>query len=1243
MNSFFKDVIAKLITADESFSGHSSFKIADPTAVGENPVREVSLDAVPLDNGNSMLTLSWTGSAEKILEKTASSEEINHSFQLISTDMAQIVELTSAEKYDDAKNAMKEVMKTYTDDTDAPVATNMPKLNTTQASTEKAAEFPGGPCAGCGKELPTVWGTTFCKECADKGRDSEYFKAKEMTEASQDKNLWKQAKITMQNLWFSTPDELLQYQEKMKGKQTPNQDAIPLWDQEGKKNPNSKGDLVPPSMSYEDVEEDKEKEHQNIEKQIDEKIKTELESALLEKAASVFGPADVELVKSLRAPGIGRNWDEIKKIFVKDLNRDKEATTIFLDEQRKLSGDEGVEVKVEEEKPESLTPPTDLVSPQTHDKLLKDHEDKKSNPPVEEVKEKVEEKPILDESSKKCPHCSKDIWDESTVDQRLNKCWDCGMRFDNPDSSDDVEATFTPQDIMAISELDEIARADNSDIRKVASESYKGYIIVEKDGIFQVKSKHVTIKGFDSESSAKAWIDKDEPAKKEAAYKSFEVQSEGARNTVSFETSAEANKYAKELRSQGYDAKVINHSDIDQDIDASLKVKADDLNPLQEPIKEDVTMETPKQDVVPMGKSNGDHKAPSAGDWVMVKSDLKDELPAIKAKFISDYMSNDGTQWATVETPDQDLLEVEMYRVTKITDSKPAAQEADPLATPEIEIPQEAPVPITPSTEKLTSMSSDAHEHTCPKCGDAWKCHKGQACNEGKSALCGKDYAKKEFGDKKSNLKQADEASDERRYEIGMNLLDKKLMRGDIHQEEYDALVEKMRKEIFPNEAPYKELLSIKAEAEQLLKEVQSMGKVSYLFVKKGLEKHADDSAFEGNGWCRVWIQEDEVASDSRYPEILKLPDENAKIVALKDLARTMAHEALRLADSAGAKVGVQSWFDSLSPSDHDRIDWVALASPQVAESSLETKADASDDYVNSLPSRKPELPAEHICEQCKKPMGYQGFINPVCPSCVRKNHKKVTGSDFEKGISQNKTSEMSCEKCGDPISEGLRCPHCSLAKSFVPPLTEHDLNKKADPTPLDAPQPTRLKDLKIAPRYVDKSMAVPATPEMDVVLSKMDELEQKISVLDRAAKDILANAKEQIAKIDQAGERTQMEAEYQAAIEQTGVLINAVETKVVSWRDKILTMQNEEVQLVPKITPNQMLEKIYAKFDGAEKFVQSVLNGMMSLAKTITEKTLVRFPNRKSSLNKEASTLDVLNKINEELLAALKELSSPL
>ena len=44
---------------------------------------------------------------------------------------------------------------------------------------------------------------------------------------------------------------------------------------------------------------------------------------------------------------------------------------------------------------------------------------------------------IAPEEAKKviCPGCGEEVWDVSTVDQRLNKCWKCGLRFDNEESN----------------------------------------------------------------------------------------------------------------------------------------------------------------------------------------------------------------------------------------------------------------------------------------------------------------------------------------------------------------------------------------------------------------------------------------------------------------------------------------------------------------------------------------------------------------------------------------------------------------------------------------------------------------------------------------------------------------------------------------------------------------------------------------------------------------------------------------
>jgi len=1160
MNSFFKDVIAHLLK--NAFEGHTKFSVADNTAVGANPIRSISLDAVPVNN-DTLISLAWDG-GEKLFEKTLSEQEASHQFDLISTDLAEVAALTKQGEYNAAKDLMKKLGQKYAENTGDIVETNLPKLHNTQASADKGNEWPLCSVEGCNNKSDSVdeGGKRYCYT-------HSWGVGKKLKEASQeDSRLWKQAKITMQNLWFSTTDELLEYQEKQKGAAKPgtDQDHIPLWDKMNKgKAPVAKDELAPASLSYEDVENQKEKEHDDMQKHIDEKIKTELESALQEKAASVFGPDQVELVQVLRKNG--RNWDEIKKILIKDFNFDKDATTIFVDEQRQGSDPTGIEVEPVKEEPKTpLTPPEDLVSPETHDKLLQDHEDKK--------------------------------------------------KIDSP-IKDDKEPGFSPKEIMDIPEdkeiedksslNNEIARADNDDIHKVAAPT--------------------------------------------------------------------------------------------------------DLNPLQEPIQEKPT--TPSQDVVPMGKPL-DHNAPQKGDRVFVSSDLTDEKAGFEAVFVSTYKSK-GIDFSIVETDDGDLLDIESHRVVKTSEGS-GAQDTEPVMEPEIATTKDESIQVTPKMDDFHTSSQDP-------------------------------------------------------------------------------------------------LLAIKLEAEALLKEVNDMSKTSYVFIRKGLEKHADDSAFEGNGWCRVWVQEDEVSSDSRYPEILKLPDENARIAALKEVARELAHEALRLADSAGAKVGVQSWFDSLKPSDHDRIDWVKLANPKTVEQEeAEEMADFNKDmgYDDSEgPVQLPKMPRSSLEPKVEKESAgvedvmrgqagnrgigkvwikdsYDGSTVTMSSHFGSKEEfdkwaaSKVAGSttkeivksefpvaaakkasDFEKGISQNKTSDETlpattpaksknpslkdkdidpykhhsdleweegdpCKLCKSPIDDSCQCTNdkCEfhrMGQSFSatkPEGSEPDqvdlimayedgsldeagilklfseliksgqawslqgsygrtakalieagyINEKgtitkdvvdtelapeqkmleskysfknmktaADP---ELDPKTRFKELKITPKYVEKEKATPASPELDQVLSKLNALEQNIAVLETAKKEIMAKAKEEIAKLEESGERVRLDKEWQEAVEQSAALIGALESKIVSWRDKLYTLKTEEVSYVPQLTPTEMLEKLYKKFEGAEKYVQDVLNGMLALAKNVMVNTLVRWPNKKSELSKEASSLDELKRLNEELLAALKELA---
>ncbi|MGH7974747.1 MAG: hypothetical protein ACREBR_04430 [bacterium] len=979
---FFKEVISHLMKT--AFEGHTQFSVADSTAVGANPIRSITLDAVPVNN-DTLISLAWEG-GEKLFEKTLSEQEASHQFELISTDLAEVAELTKRGEYDSAKALMKKLGQKYTENTGDIVQTNLPKLHNTQAahkhedlqmSCDRCSKT---MCPGCG--MTTSDGSTYHTKCK-KEHDAD-------AALDPDLSIWKQAKITMQNLWFSNNQELLEYQKLSK---KPAEDNGPLWDQnKGTKPAPKTPGLAPASLSYDDMQEQKEKEHEDMQKHIDEKIKTELESALQEKAASVFGPDQVELVKVLRKNG--RNWDEIKKILVKDFGFDKDAVNIFVDEQRQGADPTSVEVEpvTEDKKETPLTPPEDLVSPETHEKLLQDHELKKKD------KSPITDKPELD---------------------------------------------FTPKDVMNIPEdeeivdqsslSNEIARADNDDVHKAAS----------------------------------------------------------------------------------------------------MKTAADDLNPLQEPIQEEPT--TPSQDVVPMGKPK-DHHMPQKGDRVFVSSDMSGERAGFEASFISTYKSQ-GVNFSIVETDEGDLVEIESNRVTKTSEGS-GAQDTEPVMEPVIEQQQpDAAVPVAPkmddfhTSSQKTDLTVEAGSRKCEICGEPT--HKGDAelcsaCEEGMKTEA-------DLKELKSLLKTAAEQEtfwDERSYD-----------------------------EKYPMMAKYPEIV----------------------------DKVVDAIKQHGDNWYKV---DQKMFYDSPF-------------------------YMMNLSHDVGSREGgqlikeVNAWLKE-HESGADKV-----FTPRTYEEIQSSLKEASDNKI-----------MVH-CEDCNK------TFHTAPDSAIDTESKQA--SDFEKGISQNKTADCTrCDKanCGG-LGYGCKCG-CHMTPE------ERNASQKHAAEPTELPK-TQFKDYKITPKYTPKEQAQPASPELDQVLFKMDALQQKLAALDAARKQIQAEAKAKIDRLEQEGQRAPMEEELQASIQKAGVLIEAVESKVVQWKDKLFAMQTENIKYVPSLTPKEMLAKIYAKFEGAEKYVSDVLNGMLSQGKDVTEKTLIRWPNKKSSVNKEASILDDLNHFNEELLAALKELSSPL
>ncbi len=57
---------------------------------------------------------------------------------------------------------------------------------------------------------------------------------------------------------------------------------------------------------------------------------------------------------------------------------------------------------------------------------------------------------IIAKKNPRCPKCGKEIWDKSTIDQRLNWCHNCGLKFDNRKASNPVESVMGNQDLHGI-------------------------------------------------------------------------------------------------------------------------------------------------------------------------------------------------------------------------------------------------------------------------------------------------------------------------------------------------------------------------------------------------------------------------------------------------------------------------------------------------------------------------------------------------------------------------------------------------------------------------------------------------------------------------------------------------------------------------------------------------------------------------------------------------------------------------
>lgn len=406
------------LTALENTPVSQEFSVVDPSSDG---LSTVTLAVSPSDGQSpTMVSLYFTASGVKLFEKKyQDDQDAQTEMSAMAKDLLEAAELSKdTGKKNEAKNLMTSLVTKYKRSSDSLVQPQ-PPVTMTQASQDVPLQYKGFRI----KKLEDGSWQASQDELAFRADslDSVKTKVDNMLRKAYGKKLAKHAGVVIQNVFIDTVDEAMEYQEKMKALQ-PGEDAStdgqPLWDQmqEQKEVPLPEGremeELAPSNLApdFKQIEKDKAKQDKEIGKRIKEQVKTEVESALEQKSASVFNAEDEKLVDGLL--GVGRNWDEIKNYFIKELSKDKDATTVFIDEQRRKHGEE----PSEEGLPLPPKPPTDLVSPETHDKLVKE---------VEEVKEPEHNFITRDELK-----------------------------------------SITPKEPKSLE--DEIARADNSEIRKIA-------------------------------------------------------------------------------------------------------------------------------------------------------------------------------------------------------------------------------------------------------------------------------------------------------------------------------------------------------------------------------------------------------------------------------------------------------------------------------------------------------------------------------------------------------------------------------------------------------------------------------------------------------------------------------------------------------------------------------------------------------------------------------------------------------
>ena len=1293
------------LTAFENTPVKQEFSIVDPTSADSKGLSTVTLAVSPSDGQSpTMVSLFFQASGVKLFEKKYQDDnDAQIELSSMAQDLNEAATLSKEGKVDEAKNLVSSLIEKYKRSSD-----NLTQPTVTPTMTQASQE----PLQYKGfllKKLPNGSWQATQNELAFSGDSIDVIKAKvdNMLRKAYGKKLIKSAEIIMQNLFFSTPDEALQYQEKMKELQGPETgEGKPLWEQVGGEEvapsnetvPEEDSDLAPSSLSFDRLEKSKVKQDKDIGKRIKDQVKTEVESALEQKSASVFGPEQEELVEALKKNG--RNWDEIKKIFVKDLSYNEDDTAVFLDSMRS---------KEESGAPKGLPfppkPPEDLVSPETHDKLVKEIEDKKE--PKLDLKPEHKPLPLADEiaradnaeirkvaSQHKCEYCKKWIPDEQYernkhVKKEHPKEWEKIVKSDKESSLK----------IQALNPLQEPPVVGQTPGQPLASP-------VEEAPTFDSP-----VSPTPESISEPEFLEAPKEGDRVYVMGDYETGDNGFEGTMVSEYTSRGDKYAVVSKDDGDNAEVALH----RVVKASQKKVA----------KAYYEKKAEHEHDYQKGESSSVVVCP-CGAFKYTEEYLREHPPIVEKKAremteeeklswdlrqVGEFGRNrDGSPRPSIEEVIKRRHEKERKeKERKENENKPEQKEADLgkkadyPGGPCVGCGKELPIVwgatfckdcVAKGLDKKYFENKEVEANLGKKADyEGWSNYS----TWGLSLLLDNDQAlyneSRELAKKSTNINElakglsymyfdlfeqmGETGKDIREVnwkEIAQVLLNEAKENVEYAQsqsapgiieklptvneeEEKDKIIDLLNKEQDPEKRQklqqrYKhlsmgsintELQSLHESALKIKAELEHVDSIGFLFVKGGLNKQASgDSAFEANGWTRVWVDELEIEVDPKYPEILKLPDENARIAALKELAREKAHEALRLADSAGAKVGVQAWFESLTPSDHDRIDWVKLANPVSEEEEdrkfeEEQKRKYGEDYVGPAGfessqdpkiEKKADVTLQLPCEVCGgKAKPYLGIADQMTHDLCEKCAPKF-------GVTEKKADDEDiCSKC---------------PKFHIPAGNPCEVEKKAaDPLPLLGPsgQPlsakpevlTQFKHLEKAPARTEREKAQPATEEQAKLVK---DVESSLSSLE-SIKSMIAQAKaklnEEIKNIEQQGGRIQLEAELKERIEKLSKLVEVTQNQMVYAGDTMIRLIQETKERPFKPSDAWKVQKLVEKFAGAQEYLDKAIAGAQSLSTTEQVRDLVFFPRKVSKLHKVAGFLETLDSVYNNILEALK------